>query len=136
MVDGPTTPAEVIAALPEGRQDSVRRLHELIRTTLPALPVEVRDGSIGYGPFHYRYESGREGDAFQVLLAANRSSISLHVLGADEDGYLAERWADRVGRAKVGKSCVRFGKIEDLDLDAVADLLRANEQAFARGPSS
>jgi ankyrin repeat protein len=136
MVDGPTTPAEVIAALPEARQASVRRLHELIRTTLPDLPVEARDGSIGYGPFHYRYASGREGEAFQVMLAANRSSISLHVLGADADGYVAERWADRVGRAKVGKSCVRFGKIEDLDLDAVTELLRANERAFAGGDGS
>lgn len=132
MANGPKTPAEVIATLPEARQDSVRRLHELVRATLPDLPVEVRDGSIGYGRFHYRYASGREGDAFQVMLAANRSSISLHLLGADEDGYLAERWADRVGRAKVGKSCIRFGKIEDLDLEAVEDLLRANERAFTR----
>lgn len=136
MVDGPTTPAEVIAALPEVRRDSVRRLHELIRATLPDLPVEASGSSIGYGPYHYRYASGREGDTYQVMLAANRSSISLHVLGTDAEGYLAERWADRVGRAKVGKSCVRFGTTEDLDLDAVADLLRANEQAFARGIDS
>lgn len=68
---------------------------------------------------------------YQVMLSANRSSVSLHVLGADDDGYLAERWADRVGRAKVGKSCIRFTRIEHLDLEAIAELLSANEQAFA-----
>ena len=78
---------------------------------------------LGYGRFHYRYASGREGDASLVALANRKQYISLDVLCADAGGYLAERYADRLPKAKIGKSCVRFKRTDDLDLDALRALL-------------
>ena len=112
-----------MAALDEPRRSEIRRLHELIRETLPDLEPNTDGGMLGYGRFHYRYASGREGDASLVALSSRKQYISLYVLCADAGGYLAERYADRMPRANIGKSCVRFKRTGDLDLDALRDLL-------------
>jgi hypothetical protein len=96
------------------------RLDALIRETLPDFEAHGHN----YGPFHYRYESGREGDAYRVSLAERKHGISLYVLALTDDGrYLAESWADRFPKANVGKSCVRFKRLDDLDEDALRELL-------------
>jgi hypothetical protein len=109
---------------PERRAD-VDRLDRLIRDTLPDLEVhESDDGGIGYGPFHYRYASGREGDAYRVSLANRKTGISLYVLALTAGGeYLAETRAAAFPKAKVGKSCVHFKRLDDLDEAALRELL-------------
>jgi len=113
-----------IDALPEPRREDIRRLDALIREKLPEAAPGMERGMLGYGPFHYRYASGREGDTHLVSLASRKAGISLYVLCAHDGEYLAERHAERLGRVDVGKSCVRFKRVEDLDLDGVRDLLR------------
>src|SRR5204863_8800084 len=71
------TPDELIEGLPEPRRSDIARLHRLIRKTVPALAPFVHGGMLGYGPYHYRYPSGREGDWFRVGLASHTSHISL-----------------------------------------------------------
>ena len=79
---------------------------------------------IGYGPFHYRYASGREGDTFLLSLTSRKAHISLYVLCSVDGGYLAERYADRLGKkVSVGKSCVRIKRASDVDLDVLRELL-------------
>ena len=101
--------------------DDVERLDRIIRETLPELDAD----GLNYGPFNYRYASGREGDAYRVSVAERKTGISLYVLALTEDGeYLAESRAGQFPRAKVGKSCVRFKRLDDLDEAALRDLLR------------
>jgi hypothetical protein len=78
---------------------------------------------LGYGRFHYRYTSGREGDASLVALSSRKAYISLYVLSADENGYLAEQYAARLPKASIGKSCIRFKRADDIDLDVLRELL-------------
>jgi hypothetical protein len=118
-----TTPEEYIAALDEPRRGEIQLMHDLVRATLPALEPHIRSGMLGYGEYHYRYDSGREGDWFVVGLASNKRYVSLYVLATDDSGYVAERYADRLPRARIGKSCVRFRRTADLDLDVVRELL-------------
>jgi hypothetical protein len=100
--------------------DDVERLDRLIRETLPDLEAH----GLNYGPFHYRYDSGREGDAYRISVAERKHGISLYVLALTEDGqYLAESRADRFPKASIGKSCVRFKRLDDLDEAALRDLL-------------
>ena len=68
-------------------------------------------GMLGYGPFHYRYASGREGDACKLSIASNASYISLYCFAADARGSVAARYVDRLPKASIGKSCVRFKKL-------------------------
>jgi len=106
------------------RTRDLSRLDRLIRGILPDLEVHETDGMVGYGPFHYRYASGREGDAYRVSVASRKTGISLYVLALTEDGeYLAESRADRFPKANVGKSCVRFKRLDDLDQAALRELL-------------
>ena len=99
--------------------DDLKRLDRLIRQTLPELEAHGHN----YGPFHYRYESGREGEAYRISVAERKHGISLYVLALTDDGqYLAKSGADRFPKASIGKSCVRFRRLDDLDEGELRDL--------------
>ena len=117
------TPDEYIDALDEPRRGEIRELHDLIRTTVPDLEPYVGSGMLGYGPFHYRYASGREGDASLLALSSRKNYISLYVLCTTDAGYLAEQYAERLPKANIGKSCVRFKRTSDVDRDALRELI-------------
>lgn len=121
---------EYLEGLPEPRRSQVRQMHELIRETAPDLEPHVDRGGIGYGRYHYRYASGREGDSPQVGLSSRKQYISLYTCAGTADRYLAEQFAPRLGKADVGRGCVRFKKPEDLDLAVVRELLRATAEFF------
>ncbi|MBP1631989.1 MAG: hypothetical protein H6Q11_277 [Acidobacteria bacterium] len=127
------TPDDYIVTLAEPRRSDVQRLHDLIRRVAPRLEPTMEFRMLGYGKFHYRYASGREGDAVLVGVADNKQAISLYVMAADEGGYLAEQYAPRLGKASCGKACIRFKRLDDLDLGALEDLLR---RAAALGPGA
>ena len=98
--------------------------YALVRATVPHLEPVIMGGMLGYGPFHYRYASGREGEACRLSIASNASYISLYCFAADDEGDVAERYVDRLPKAKIGKSCVRFKRLADLDEDALVALIR------------
>lgn len=117
------TPAEYIAAVDEAKRADLEALHRLIRKTLPDLKPCMVHGMIGYGPYHYKYESGREGDSARVVLASNKTGFSVYVSAVDQKGrYLAEQAKAKLGKASVGKSCIRFKKLADLEIDALRDV--------------
>ncbi|MBI4433477.1 DUF1801 domain-containing protein [Candidatus Uhrbacteria bacterium] len=119
----PTTPTAYLAALPEPRRMALRVLHRLIRQHAPILRPHLRSGMLGYGAYHYRYPSGREGDWFVIGLASQRNYISLYVCAVTPQGYLAEEYRKRLPKANIGKSCVRFRNIEDVDLAVIGDMI-------------
>jgi hypothetical protein len=119
------THEEYFAALAEPRQGELRAVHALIRESAPDLAPTMEFGMPGYGRYHYRYASGREGDAATVSLASNKNYISLYVSCVVGDRYLPETFADRLPGASVGKSCVRFKRLSDVDVGVLAELLRA-----------
>jgi len=115
--------ADYIAALAEPRRTDVAALDALIREHAPGLEPVVAGTMLGYGPFHYRYASGREGDTTLLGLASQKRYISLYVLCANGGRYLAESYAERLPKASVGKSCVRFARLSDVDPAVLAELV-------------
>jgi uncharacterized protein YdhG (YjbR/CyaY superfamily) len=113
-----------IAALEEPRRGEIRTLHELIRRAVPQLEPTMAFGILGYGTYHYRYASGREGDSTVVGLAGNKRHISLYVASEVDGRPLAETFAPRLPKASVGKGCVRVRRAADLDPDVLVELLR------------
>ena len=107
---------------PDRRAD-VARLDELIRATLPDLEPVIAHGMLGYGPFRYRYASGREGETVVLALASQKRHLSLYVNCATPQGYLAESYKERLPAADIGRSCVRFKRLADLDDAVLLDLL-------------
>ena len=118
------TRKEYMARLSEPRKTEIQRVDKLIRQTVPELKPFVIAGMLGYGPFHYKYESGREGDWCKIGLASNKAYISLYACAVDKRGYVAERYKKKLPKASIGKSCVRFRKLDDLDLEALKALLK------------
>jgi hypothetical protein len=114
---------DYIAALAEPRRTDVAALDALIREHAPSLEPVVAGKMLGYGPFHYRYASGREGDTTLLGLASQKRYIALYVLGANGGRYLAESYAERLPKASVGKSCVRFARLSDVDPAVLAELV-------------
>jgi hypothetical protein len=119
-----TTPEQYLAAVDAARRDDVMRLHQLIVENAPRLAPVIHSGMLGYGLFHYRYASGREGDATKLAVASNKGAISLYCLAADAKGYVAERYAARLPKASIGKSCVRLKRLSDVDEGALIELIR------------
>lgn len=79
---------------------------------------------LGYGRYHYRYASGREGESCIVGLASRNAGISVYVNAGDGESYLAETIASRLGRVSVGRSCVRIKRLDDVDRKAFTELIR------------
>jgi hypothetical protein len=117
------TPEEYIAGLEEPRRGEIERLHGLIRETLPGLEPHVASGMLAYGRYRYRYATGREGDASLISLASRKAYISLYVACVSDGAYLAEGYAERLPNASIGKSCVRFKRVDDVNLETVRELI-------------
>ena len=127
----PPVVAEYLASLPPERQAIVATVDEVIRGAAPELDPAIWGGMLGYGRHHYRYATGREGDTFVVGLASQKQYVSLYLPAVVGDRYVAEANADRLGKVSVGKSCVRFKKVEDLHLAVVGELVRTTADALA-----
>ena len=118
-----STPREYIAKLDDTRRADIAALDALIRKLAPKCEPFVHSGILGYGRMHYKYASGREGDWFRIGLASNKNYISLYICAADGKGYIAERYKQALPKADIGKSCVRFKRLRDLDSTALRKLI-------------
>jgi len=120
---------EYIAAVEETRRVDIQRLHDLVRATAPELEPTMEFGMLGYGKYASTSASGRSGEWMKIGIANNKQYISLYCCAADDEGYVAERYRDRLPKAIIGKSCVRFKRLSDLDEDALKDLIRVCSRA-------
>ena len=118
------TPAQYIAALAEPRRSEIQTLHNAIRKTAPKLKPEIGYGMLAYGPYHTTYASGREVDAWSICLASQKNYISLYLGGCGENGNIVEANKHRLGKVSVGKCCIRFKKLADLDLKVAMELVK------------
>ncbi len=75
---------------------------------------------IGYGSYHYKYESGREGDWFLTGFSPRKQSLTLYIMaGFDEYDDLMSK----LGKHKTGKSCLYINKVADVDIDVLEELI-------------
>lgn len=118
------TPEEYIAGLDGSRRGEIQKLHDFIRSVAPDLKPHIQSGMIGYGTYHYKYASGREGDWMIIALASQKNYISVYVCAPDGDQYVPEKYKDQLPKANIGKSCIRFKRTEDIDLDVLATIIR------------
>ena len=121
-----TAPEQYLATAPAERRADLRALHKAIRSAAPKLEPSIQHGMLGYGTYHYKYASGRGGEAAVVALASQKNHISLYLGCATDgdEGYLAERNKARLGKVSVGRSCIRFQKLEDLNLKVAMELVK------------
>ncbi|RAP56927.1 DUF1801 domain-containing protein [Oleiagrimonas sp. MCCC 1A03011] len=83
-------------------------------------PVMWGPGMIGFGSYHYRYASGREGDFLATGFAPRKDAISIYLM-ADFPGQ--EALLERLGRHRRGKSCLYVRRLDQVDLAALEALI-------------
>lgn len=87
---------------------------------------------IGYGDFVYKRPNKPTVEWFVVGLAVQKNHLSLYVNASDEEGHLLGRYADRLGKVKVGSAVVNFKTVADLDQDVLRSLLSEAHRAADR----
>jgi hypothetical protein len=130
------TPEEYIEAIPEPRKQDITVIHELIRKTVPALSPHILSGMIGYGTYRYRYSSGREGDWSLIALASQKNYISIYICCVEKGKYLAEKYKDKLPKASIGKSCIRFKSVNDIDPSVLTEIIKQAEKIGGAGQVS
>ena len=104
---------------PARRSDCIA-LSTLMTKASKEKPVMWGTGIVGYGSYHYVYESGREGDACMVGFASRKGDISIY-LTADFAGI--EELLSRLGRHKRAKACLYIRQLADVDLKVLEQLV-------------
>ncbi len=81
---------------------------------------------IGFGSYHYKYESGREGDWFKVGFSPRKQNLTLYIMpGLDSFTHLL----NKLGKFKTGRSCIYIRKLDDINLGVLEKLIG---QSFAK----
>lgn len=116
--------ASYIAAQPEERQAQLRALDKLIRKTVPKLKPHFAYNMIGYGSVKYLNYKKELIDWPILALASQKQHLSLYVCALEDGKYIAEKYKKDLGKVSVGKSCIRFKKMEDLDPKGLVKVLK------------
>ena len=83
-------------------------------------PVMWGGSMVGFGSYHYRYDSGREGDWFVTGFAPRKRDLTIYIMpGFDEH----EEMLKKLGKHKTGKSCLYLKKLADVDVTLLKSLV-------------
>ena len=123
-----TSIKEYLALLPDDRRESIQAIAKLIKKTSPKLKAHFAANMLGYGSFKYKNNKKETLDWPVISLASQKNYISLYICAVNKDGYLAEQFKDELGKVSVGRSCIRFKKIEDLNLKALTKIIKLSEK--------
>lgn len=115
------SPTDFIAAL----DDEQKRLDsEWIMSTMQEVtgadPVMWGPSIIGYGDYHYVYNSGREGDWMEIGFSPRKANISIYLMsGVEGEASLLPK----LGKHKIGKSCLYIKRLTDIDKDVLREMM-------------
>ncbi len=108
---------------PKRRRDA-EYLLALFRELTGMEPRVWGSSMIGFGQYHYRYDSGHEGDTFLVGFAPRKAESVVYLMGyiSDQPDYAA--LLERLGPHRMGKSCLYIRDVEKIDADVLGELVR------------
>jgi uncharacterized protein YdhG (YjbR/CyaY superfamily) len=115
---------EYFDALPAERKKPMRFLHAFIQKTAPKLKPTFSYNMPGYGLFKYRNYKHELIDWPVIALASQKQYISIYVCAVDDGRYIAETFKKELGKVSVGKSCIRFKKLEDVNLKTLKTVIK------------
>src|SRR5262249_22192023 len=84
----------------------------------------VSNPTIGYGLYTIKYANGTTRDFFQIGLSANKTGISVYVLGIPDKSYLAKTFGKKLGKASVTGYCIKFKTIKDINTEVLEEAIR------------
>lgn len=78
---------------------------------------------IGYGRYHYKYESGREGDMLMTGFSPRKANLVMYIMPGYRSEAMQEKLS-RLGKHKLGKSCLYINKLADVDMEVLEEIVR------------
>jgi hypothetical protein len=114
----------------EKKRQACFTILELMEDVTGAEPQMWGPSIVGFGSYHYKYASGREGDWFLTGFSPRKRDITLYIMSGFEQ---YQPLLDRLGKFKTGKSCLYVNKLEDIDMGALRELV---EQSVAHVASN
>lgn len=124
-----------IASQPEPKRSDIQELHLLTLQALPKCKLWFLDGkdsenktvsnpNIGYGSHTIRYADGTTREFYQIGISANKTGISVYILGIDDKKFLAQTYGIKLGKASVTGYCIRFKTLKDINIDILEEAIR------------
>lgn len=124
-----------IVSQPEPKRSDMQVLHAHILQILPGCKLWFDDGknsdgktvsnpTVGYGLQTMKYADGKTREFFQIGISANKTGISVYILGIKDKAYLAKTYAKELGKASVTGYCIRFNNLRDINLNVLEDAIR------------
>jgi hypothetical protein len=126
---------EYITSQPEPKRSDMQELHHLTLKVLPGCKLWFDNGinsenktvsnpNIGYGFYTIKYADGKTRDFFQIGLSANKTGISVYILGIKDKTYLAQTYGKEIGKASVSGYCIKFKTLKDINVDVLIAAIR------------
>jgi uncharacterized protein YdhG (YjbR/CyaY superfamily) len=115
---------EYIEQVPADRKELIKYLHDFIKKISPTLKPYFAYNMLGYGKFPYLNHKKEMIEWPIVALANQKNYISIYVCAIDGVEYIAEKYKSELGKVSVGRSCIRFKKLEDLNIETLEKILK------------
>jgi len=129
-----------IISQPEAKQSDMQELHRIILQIMPGCKLWFLDGkdsenktvsnpNIGYGSRTIKYADGTTREFYQIGLSANKTGISVYILGIEDKKYLAQTYGKALGKASVTGYCIRFKTLKDINVEILEAAIRDRVEA-------
>ena len=130
MAKNKTTPTEqsveefLNAVADERKREDSFTILELMKQVTGLEPTMWGTSIVGFGSYHYKYESGREGDMILAGFSPRKQNLTIYNMGGiDQDGDLLKK----LGKHTVGGGCLYIKRLDDVDLSTLKRLI---EESF------
>jgi hypothetical protein len=124
-----------IKSQPEPKRSDMQALHRNILQVMPACKLWFLDGknsenkivsnpNIGYGFHTINYADGKTREFYKIGISANKTGISVYILGIKDKTYLARTFGKTLGKASVSGYCIKFKTLKDINIDILEAAIR------------
>ena len=126
---------EHITSQPEPKRSDMQELHRIIQKIMPACKLWFLDGkdsenktvsnpNIGYGLQTIKYADGKTREFYQIGISANKTGISVYILGIKDKKYLAQAYGKKLGKASVTGYCIKFKTLKAINIEVLEAAIR------------
>jgi hypothetical protein len=126
---------DYITSQPEPKRNDMQELHKFILQVLTGCKLWLLDGknsenktvsnpNVGYGFQTIKYADGKTRDFYQIGISANKTGISVYILGIKDKTYLAQTYGKTLGKASVSGYCIKFKSLKDININILAEAIR------------
>lgn len=105
------------------RREDAETLVEVMSELTGYPPKMWGTSIIGFGSYHYTYDSGREGDNALVAFSPRKANMVLYIMSGFEE---YDTLMEKLGKHKTGRACLYINKLDDVDMDVLKQLITAS----------